>query len=171
MINKKMEAAINEQINAEFYSAYFYLSMAAYFETLDLEGCSNWMQTQYKEEIAHTMKFFHYLNERGGKVVLKGVAEPPHSWESPMHVFQETLKHEEHVTSLINGLMDLALSERDHATTNFLQWYVEEQVEEEATVGAIISKLKMVAHSPESLFLLDKELGTRVFVDSTGANG
>ena len=170
MINEKIEHAINDQINAEFFSAYFYLSMAAYFESLNLSGFSNWMKIQYQEEISHTMKFFNYINERGGKVILKGVEAPPHSWDSPTHVFEETLKHEEKVTSLINDLVDLSIKEKDHATSNFLQWYIQEQVEEEANVGNILAKLKMIQHSPESLFILDKELGARVFVDNTISN-
>lgn len=170
MINEKIERAINDQINAEFYSAYFYLSMAAYFENLNLSGFANWMKVQYQEEVAHAMKFFNYVNERGGKVVLKAIDTPPHTWDSPTHIFQESLQHEVKVTGLINNLIDLAIQEKDHATSNFLQWYIQEQVEEEANAEIILSKLKMIQHSPESLYILDKELATRVFVDPTTVN-
>ncbi len=167
MIKKTLEDAINEQINAEFYSAYLYLAMAAYFEDTDLPGFSNWMRIQYQEEISHVMKFFNYLNERGGRVILKDVKASSSHWDSPLNAFEDTLKHEEHVTSLINDLVDLAIKERDHATNNFLQWYIEEQVEEEAHVSNIISQVKLVQSSNDSLYMLDKELGQRVFVDPT----
>jgi len=167
MLKKKVEAALNNQLNKEFYSAYLYISMAGYFEHLGLPGFSNWMKVQYQEENSHTMKFFRYINERGGKVILKGVKAPPTSWKSPLNVFEKTLKHEMGVTENINELLDTAMKEKDHATTNFLQWYIEEQVEEEASVSGIIAKLKMIQGSNESLFLLDKDMAQRVFIDTT----
>jgi len=167
MLKKKIEEAMNGQLNREFYSAYLYLSMAGYFEHKSLPGFSHWMKIQYQEEIAHTMKFFKYINERGGRVVLTSVKAPPDDWNSPLNVFEETMKHEEEVTENINELLDIAMKEKDHATTNFLQWYIEEQVEEEANVSNIIAQLKMIQGSNESLYLLDKELGQRVFVDPT----
>ncbi|VAX19233.1 Ferritin-like protein 2 [hydrothermal vent metagenome] len=167
MLKKKMEVALNNQLNNEFYSAYLYISMAGYFEHMNLAGFSNWMKVQYKEENSHTMKFFKYINERGGKVTLKGVKAPPSRWKSPLDVFEETLKHEEEVTDNINELLDISMKEKDHATTNFLQWYIEEQVEEEANVSNIIAQLKMIKGSNGSLFLLDKDLAQRVFIDTT----
>lgn len=167
MLKKKIEVALNNQLNNEFYSAYLYLSMAGYFEHMSLAGFSNWMKVQYQEENSHTMKFFKYINERGGKVVLKGVKAPPSSWKSPLNAFEQTLKHEEEVTESINELLDISMKEKDHATTNFLQWYIEEQVEEEANVSNIIAQLKMIKGSNESLYLLDKDLAQRVFVDAT----
>ena len=167
MLKKKIEAALNNQLNNEFYSAYLYLSMAGYFEHLSLPGFSSWMKVQYQEENSHTMKFFRYINERGGKVILKGVKAPPSSWKSPLNTLEETLKHEQEVTEDINELLDIAMKEKDHATTNFLQWYIEEQVEEEANVSNIIAQLKMIKGSHESLYLLDKDMAQRVFVDNT----
>ena len=167
MIKGNIEAALNQQLNNEFYSAYLYLSMAAWCEAENLPGFSNWMTVQNMEENAHCMKFFRFINERGGKVTLDGVAVPPAKWDSPLNLFEVVLKHEEEVTESINELVDLAMKEKDHATTNFLQWYIEEQVEEEATINNLIAQLKMVHDSRESLYLFDKELGQRVFVDPT----
>lgn len=170
MIKQELVDAINEQINAEYYSAYLYLSMSAYMTEQGLEGAANWMHVQYQEEVTHMMKFYNYLLERGGRVVLMAIEAPPVEWNSPLHVFEETLKHEEHVTSLINRLVDLSIEYRDHATTNFLQWYVAEQVEEEANANNILAKMKMVERSSDGIYMLDKELGQRVFVDSTQQN-
>lgn len=167
MLNKKIEEAINDQINYEFYSAYLYLSMAGYLKGEELEGFSNWMMVQYQEEISHTMKFFNYIHDRGGKVVFKDVKAPPSSWASVLDVFNETLEHEKTVTDSINNLIDLAIKEKDHATCNFLQWYIKEQVEEEASVSSIIGKIKLVQDSNEGLYHLDKELAGRIFVDTT----
>ena len=125
MINTKMEKALSEQINAEFFSAYLYLSMAAYFETKDLPGFANWMRIQYQEELTHAMKFFNYVHERDGHVLLTAIETPAHEWKSPIHVFEETLKHEQLVTSLINNLVDVAIELKDHTTNNFLQWFLD----------------------------------------------
>jgi len=162
-----MEEAINKQINAEMYSAYLYLAMAAYFEANDQPGFASWMKVQYQEELTHSLKFFNYVHERGGKVVLTAIEAPQQTWDSPLHAFEETLKHEEYVTSLINDLVDTAIEVRDHTTNSFLQWYLDEQVEEEATASNILAQLKMLRESKDSLYLLDKELGLRVFVDAT----
>lgn len=170
MISKKMEEAINNQINAEFYSAYLYLAMSAYFENQNLPGFAHWMHAQYQEEVTHAMKFLNYLNERGGRVLLKTIEGPNNEWKGPLHVFEETLKHEQVVTGLINNLVDLAIQEKDHATNNFLQWFVGEQVEEEATAANILGTIKMVQDSKDSLYMLDKELAQRVFVDNTQNN-
>ncbi|EKD51307.1 MAG: hypothetical protein ACD_62C00288G0001 [uncultured bacterium] len=167
MLHKKMEDAINKQINAEIYSAYLYLAMSAYCESEGLPGFANWLRVQYQEELTHAMKFFRYVNERNGRVTLTQIDTPPKSWDGPKHVFEETLKHEEQVTGLINGLVDVALEVRDHVTNSFLKWYLDEQVEEEANASNILAQIKMVQNSKDSLYMLDKELALRVFVDAT----
>lgn len=163
MINEKVEKTINEQINWELYSGYFYLSMSTYFETIGLPGFANWMRVQAKEEQFHAMKFFDYIIERGGKVILKAIDAPPNEWESPLDVFEKTYEHEQKVTSLINDLVDLALSEKDHASYNMLQWFVDEQVEEEATASDIVGKLKLIGNGTSALFMLDQEFAKKVF--------
>jgi len=163
MLNKKMLAALNKQINAEAYSAYLYLSMAAYAKSLGLDGSENWFRVQAQEELVHAMKFFDYVNERGGRVALAAIDAPPTAWKSLLSAFEATLKHEQHVTDLINKLVDLAVSESDHATANMLQWFVAEQVEEEASADAIRQKLALVGARGDALFIMDKELATRVF--------
>lgn len=163
MLDKKMEKALNEQINAEFYSSYMYLSMGAYFDAAGLPGAAQWMKAQAQEEWFHGMKLYGYVNERGGRVLLKSIPQPPTEWKSTLHVFQDVLAHEHKVTDLINDLVNLALDGRDHATNNFLQWFVSEQVEEEANVGAVLDKLKLIGKDTSALFTLDAELGRRVF--------
>ncbi|MBN1111982.1 MAG: ferritin [Bacteroidales bacterium] len=163
MINSKVEAAINNQINAEFWSAYFYLSMSNYFSSIGLAGFANWMNVQFEEEVFHARRFMTYLNERGGRVILKPIDEVQTSWEGPLNVFEETLSHEEKVTGLINELMDIAIKESDHATKSFLQWFIDEQVEEEAGVSEILDHLRLINGEGQGLFLMDKELKTRVF--------
>ena len=155
--------ALNEQINAELYSAYLYLSMAAYFNGVSLSGCARWMEAQALEELSHAMKIYEFVNERGGRVTLSAIEAPPSSWESPLEVFEAVYAHEQKVTSLINDLVNLAIEEKDHATNNFLQWFVKEQVEEEASADAIVQKLKLMGEAKGGLFMLDRELGQRVF--------
>jgi len=162
-ISKKLQDAFNEQVAAEFYSAHIYLSMAAYLEDIDLPGFASWMRMQYKEEIVHGMKLFEYVIERDGRSAVKAIDAPPFEWKGPVDVFEETLKHEQHVTSLINNLMDLALAERDHAASIFLQWFVNEQVEEEDTAKGVLQQLKMLGDSKAGLFQIDRELGARTF--------
>jgi ferritin len=163
MIDKKMEKALNGQLNAEYYSSYLYLSMAAYFESIDLPGFANWMRVQEQEEKFHALKFYDYLIERGGRVTLQAIDAPPTEWSSPMNAFEETLKHEQIVTGLINDLVFLAREERDNAAEIFLQWFVTEQVEEENSVSTILAKLRLIKDKPQGLFMLDKDLGQRVF--------
>ncbi len=163
MLNQKLEDAINEQITAEFYSAYLYLSMAAYFSAMNLSGFENWMKVQTQEELFHGMKFYTYVNEKGGRVVMDAIEKPDIDWANPASVFEHIYKHEQKVTALINSLMDLAIQENDHATNIFLQWFVTEQVEEEASASEILEKLKMIGDNSNALLMLDKELGTRVF--------
>lgn len=164
MISEKMEKAINDQINAEFYSSYLYLAMSSYFESVNLTGLATWMKIQTQEEIFHGMKMYDFVHERGGRVLLSAIAQPQKEWASPLAVFEHAYQHEQKVTALINGLVNLALDERDHATHIFLQWFVSEQVEEESTASGIVHKLKMIGSDASSLFTLDQELGQRVFV-------
>ena len=163
MLSKKMEKAINQQINAEFYSSYLYLAMATYFESISLGGFSNWMRQQVQEELFHAMKMFDFVCERGGRVILEAIDKPPSKWKSPLDAFENVLSHEQKVTGLINDLVNLALDERDHASNIFLQWFVSEQVEEEATAGTLVDKLKLIGKDANGLFMLDTELGQRVF--------
>ena len=171
MIEKKMEEALNGQINAELYSAYMYLSMSAYFEARELPGFAHWMRAQAQEEEFHAMKLFTYLVERGGRVILKALEAPPAEWKSPLHVFEDTLKHERKVTGLINDLVFLARDLRDNATEIFLQWFVSEQVEEEDNVQKILGPLKLIKESPQALYMLDKELFQRVFTPPPAEGG
>jgi len=171
MISKKMEKALNGQLNAELYSAYLYLSMAAYFESADLAGFANWMRVQNAEEHFHAMKFYDYVIERGGRVILRPIEAPPSDWDSPLAVFEATLTHEQKVTGLINDLMDLAREEKDNASEIFLQWFVNEQVEEEDNAGKVLGQLKLIKDSPQALFMMDKEMGQRVFTPPAAAEG
>lgn len=162
-MKEKMLAAFNKQINAEMYSAYLYLSMEAYFQSINLPGFATWMRAQTQEEMMHAMKIYDFVFERGGKVSLEAIDKPESSWDSPLAVFKEVLKHEQYVTSLINDLVDLAIKEKDHASNIFLQWFVTEQVEEEASADAIIQRLKLTKDSGSGLFMIDAQLGQRVF--------
>lgn len=166
-INKKIEEILNKQINAEFWSAYLYLSMSNYFNGCGMSGFANWMRVQFQEEMSHATKMLDYVNERNGNVVLQPITEVPSQWNDVLNVFKETLAHEEHVTGLINECVNVAIEAKDHATVNFLQWFVDEQVEEEAGVSEIIDQLRMVNCEGQGLYLIDKEFKTRVFVDST----
>lgn len=163
MMSQKMQDALNAQINAEWYSAYLYLAMNSYFTSVNLVGMASWMRAQTQEEMFHGSKMYDFVNERGGRAILQAIEQPPANWASPLAVFENSLAHEEKVTSLINVLVDLSMKERDHATTIFLQWFVTEQVEEEANASGIVSKLKMIGQEASSLFALDQELGQRVF--------
>jgi len=168
MMDKKMVKAINDQINAELYSAYLYFSMAAYFDSISLKGSAGWMRVQTMEEQAHTKKFYDYLTARGERVVLSGIKAPPSEWKTPLAVFEHVLEHEQMVTGLINGLVDLSIKLKDHATNSFLKWYVDEQVEEEESADEVLQNLKLNADNPGGLFMIDKELAQRVFVPPTG---
>ncbi len=163
MIKKRVLDALNSQLNAELYSAYLYLAMEAYFESIDLSGFANWMRAQAQEELAHAMKFYDYIVQRGERVDLSSIDEPQKEWDSPLAVFEHVYEHEKMVTGLINDLMDISVAESDHATANFLQWYVAEQVEEEESASGVLQRVKLTADSPSGLFMLDSELGQRVF--------
>ncbi len=171
MLKEKVLKALNEQINAEQYSALLYLSMSAWFEDKGFPGFANWMYVQYQEELTHANKIFKYVVERSGKVELKAIEQMPVKFESVLQVVEKTLAHEQHVTELINNLVDVAVEARDHATQSFLQWFVDEQVEEEANVTEILDSLKLIEGESRGngLFMLDRELRQRVFVDETQA--
>ncbi|HPQ41658.1 MAG TPA: ferritin [bacterium] len=163
MIKDTMTTALNKQINEELFSSYLYLSMAAQFEEMALGGFANWMRVQAQEELSHAMKFFDYIAERGGRVELNAIAEPQKEWNSTIEMFQAAYDHECHISECINSLVDLAIKERDYATQNMLQWFVEEQVEEEASADEILQKLKLMGDAQGAMFMLDRELGSRVF--------
>jgi ferritin len=161
MLSEKMENALNGQLNAEMYSGYMYLSMNAYFKSINLDGFANWMHYQAQEELAHAMKFYDFIISRGGRVTLAQIEAPPNSWNSPLAVFEATLEHEQKVTGLINDLVELALEEHDHASNIFLQWFVSEQVEEEENVGGVLEQLKLMGEAKGGLFMMDRELAKR----------
>jgi ferritin len=161
MLTEKMQTALNSQLNAELFSAYLYLSMNAYFKSVNLDGFANWMYYQAQEELEHSLKFYDFVIQRGGKVQLTQIAAPPTEWDSPMAVFEATLAHEQKVTGLINDLVEIAHEERDHATNIFLQWFVSEQVEEEESVGGVLEQLKLMGDAKGGLFMIDRELAKR----------
>jgi ferritin len=171
MLSSKMEKALNGQINAELYSSYLYLSMAACFEAANFAGMAQWMRAQAEEEKMHAMKFFDFIVDRGGRVTLTAIDAPETEWDSPLAAFEAAYAHEQKVTGLINDLVKLARSENDAATDTFLQWFVTEQVEEEKNADGIVQKLKMVKDAPHGLLMMDSELGQRQPPAPGGAEG
>ena len=171
MMSKRMADAINEQINAEFYSAFLYLSMAAQFDDTSLPGFANWMRMQMKEEEFHAMKMFNFMADRGARVELKQITAPPVEWASPLEIFQGVYEHEQKVTALINDLVKIAMEEQDFATLQWLQWFVAEQVEEEDNASTLRDRVKMIQGAPGGMFMLDKELAARVFVEPAAEGG
>jgi ferritin len=169
MINDKMQTTINKQINAELYSAYLYISMSAQFQAMNLKGFANWMRVQSLEEFTHADKFYNFLIDRGGRVILNSIEGPPTKWASPLAIFQDAYKHEQKVTGLIDALVNLGIKEKDHAAHSFLQWFVNEQVEEEANADSIAQQLKLIGKNGQGLLMLDRELAQRVFVPPTQA--
>lgn len=161
MLSDTMQKALNEQINEEMHSAYVYLAMASESDRLGLPGFCNWFKQQYQEELGHAERFFNYVLERNGEVQLTPIDGPKVADESPLSLFQKSLAHEQHISSCIFKLKDLARSESDHATDNFLEWFVAEQVEEEASTSAVLDQLKLVDGNPSGLFMIDRELGVR----------
>lgn len=161
MLTPKLLKALNKQINEEYFSSYLYRSMVAYMESRNLDGCAHWMRMQADEEHLHALKIFDYVLERGGKVELLAVKAPEHDWTSPLAAFKAALAHEKLMTQHISDLADLAQEERDHATNNVMQWYVSEQVEEEANVDDIVNKLQMIGDNGPGLFMIDRELKAR----------
>jgi len=162
MFSSKIQDAFNDQVNAELFSAYLYLSMSAYFDSQNLSGMATWMNVQAQEELSHAMKFFDFINERDGRVLLSRIEDPKTEWTSPLNVFEEALAHEQKITGLINDLVDLSLAEKDHASNTFLQWFVTEQVEEESTAKTIVDKLTLIGDNPMALYMIDSELGKRM---------
>jgi len=167
MISKQLQDAINAQINRELYSEYLYLAMSAWFAEENLDGFANWMYVQSQEERFHAMKFYNYVIERGGKVILEQIDKPPANFENPLRAFEMTLEHEQFITDNINKLMDLAISGNDHAARSFLQWYVDEQVEEEASADKLLKQLTMIKDNAHGILMLDRELASRVFTPPT----
>lgn len=167
MLNKKIEEALNAQINAEMWSAYLYLSMAAFCHTNGNPGMGHWFEVQFQEEQDHAKILFNYVIQRNGKVDLKAIKEVPTTWESVLDVFESTLKHEQTVTALINNLFALTTQENDYATQSMLKWFIDEQVEEEENATNIIDNLKMIKDNGYGLYMLDKELAARTYVQAS----
>lgn len=165
MINSKIATALNDQLNLEYYSAYSYLAMSAYFLTQNLNGFAHWMRVQAQEELGHGMKIYDFLDDREAEIRFQALAAPKQNWDSPLDVFEDSLAHEQKVSQSIYNIADLALSERDHATHTFLQWFIAEQVEEEAAVKELIDTLKLVGTEGNGLFLLDRDLAQRDLAD------
>lgn len=161
MLNKKMEEALNQQVNEEMYSAYFYMAMVHYFEKMNLKGFAHWFMVQVQEEMLHTMKFRKYIADRGGEVRLLAINAPVADFPSPLALCEAALNHEFHITRCINNLMDLAIAEKDHATRSLLNWYVDEQVEEEDNFTQLVEKLKMIGDNKATLLMMDAELQQR----------
>ena len=169
MISEKMESELNEQVNKEFYSAYLYLAMAAYCTQIGLPGFAHWMRLQYEEENMHVTKMYDYILDQGGEIHLKQIEEPAKEFGTPLEIFEQTLEHEQFITLSINNLMGLAIEERDYATQTFLQWYVSEQVEEEANVNDILNPLRMVGEDKGGLMMIDQNLSNRAAPVPTAA--
>jgi ferritin len=168
MLKPKMLGALNQQVNAELSSWYLYLSMAAYFEAQSFKGMAGWMRVQAQEELGHAMKIYDFVNQRSGQVTLTQIDAPKTQWDSPLGVFEESLGHERKVTAMINGLVNLAIDEKDHAANTFLEWFVNEQVEEEATVEQIVDQLKLVGDNGVALYMIDQQLGQRIAAPAAG---
>lgn len=163
MLKKSIEEAINNQINAEFWSGYLYLSMSMHFEAAGRPGVANWFKTQFQEELAHAQIFMNYVNQRGGRVVLRPIAEVPTEWKNEADAFEATLAHEQKVTALINDLFALAEKEHDYATREKLNWFVSEQVEEEETARQLLDTYRLIGENGNGLYQLDRELASRTF--------
>jgi len=162
MISQRMQEAFNKQINEEMYSSYLYMSMAAYFDSINLSGFSHWMKLQAQEEMFHAMKFFNHVAERGGQVELFAIKKPENKWDSPLHVFKESFKHEQFITDCINKLMDVGVEVKDYAGQNLLKWFVDEQVEEEDNFTGVLEKLKRIGDNEALLLMQDLEMQKRV---------
>jgi len=158
MLSKKLEKALNDQIEMESYASYLYLSMASWFDSEGMEGCTQFMFRQSEEEKEHMLKLYHYVLEMDGKAIVPGVKQPPSKFKSPVDVFKAVYVHEQKVTKSINNLVELSRKENDHATFNFLQWYVAEQMEEEALMRSILDRIKLIGGGPQALYYIDKEI-------------
>lgn len=164
MLTKKLQEAINDQINKEFFSEYFYLSMSAYLESIEMEGFANYFNVQAQEEHFHAMKMFNFVHDKGGRVILQALGKPESEFKSVLNTIEEALKHERYITKSINDLMDVAIKENDHSVKSFLEWYVDEQVEEESTMSKLIAKLKLINGEGLGLLTIDNDLLSRTFV-------
>jgi len=160
-MNSKVESALNNQVNAEMYSSYLYLSMSAWADSQGMKGVSHWFKVQYQEELMHAIKIFDFINDRGGVPKLQAIAEPPSEWKNVVELFEAVFAHEQDVTKSVNNLYKLAHDENDHASSTFLQWFVSEQVEEEANVKDILDQLKLTGGQGSGLFMIDRELSAR----------
>ncbi len=167
MFSEKMTKAMACQVNAEFYSAYLYLAMNSYLSSINLAGMAHWMKMQTQEELFHGTKLYDFVLERNGRIILAGIAQPRGEWDSPLDVFEHVYAHEQKVTGLINDLINIAQDERDHATNIFLQWFITEQIEEEANSSGIVHKLQLIGNDASGLFALDQNLGSRIFTMPT----
>jgi len=167
MLSNRMEAALNEQINKEIFSSYLYMAMSMYFAAEDYDGASSWMRIQALEELTHAEKFMNYVNERDGRVVLEEIAKPESNWENPVNAFSAAYKHEQFISASINELINIARDEKDFMSDNFLQWFVAEQVEEEASAKEVIRMFKLAGNGGGGLLMIDKELASRVFTPPT----
>ena len=161
MLSKKIQDAFNDQINAELFSSYLYLAMSAHLEDTAMKGMAHWMRLQAQEEMEHAMKFVDYIAERGGRVVYKAIETPQAEWNSPLEIFKAAYEHEQYISRRINDLMELAIPEKDFASQVFLQWFISEQVEEEANADEIVKKLEMIGEGRNGIYMLDRELGKR----------
>jgi ferritin len=170
MISEKMAKALNEQLNFEIYSSYVYVAMSSWLKSKNLNGFAHWMEVQVKEELDHTMRFYTFLHDSGADVEFEEVPKPKKEWQDMIEVFEDTLAHEGMVTQKINDLIDLALAERDHATNARLQWFITEQVEEEANVLSILQQVRLIGDSPNALLMLDRELAQRNYAPPTDMN-
>jgi len=170
-MNLKLEKALNDQIKWELYSSYLYLSMSSWYESTGLRGFAHWQRVQAMEERDHALKIYDYIISRGGRVILRQIDAPESEWESPLAAFEHSLSHEQKVTGMINDLVNLAVKEKDHASYNMLQWFIDEQIEEEADAGGIVDKLKVIGGDGGGgmLYILDKDLGTRIYTPLTPA--
>lgn len=169
MISQAMQDAFNKQINEELFSAYVYAAMSNYFEHQSLKGFAQWMRVQSEEELAHARRIVTFMNDRGGRIILEAVKAPQIEWDSPLAAFEDAYKHECHISACINNLSTMAVNEKDHASHAFLEWFVTEQVEEEANADEIVQQLKLMDGAPGGLFLMDRELAQRAPVNPTGA--
>lgn len=163
MISENLTKGMSQQVVAEFYSAYLYLSMSAYFDSIGLQGFAGWMKIQAREELSHGEKFFDYIAERDSQVKLDTIEAPPAQWNNPLAAFEAAYDHEQKVTAMINRLVGIARGENDYASEGFLQWFVDEQVEEESTAKSIVDQLRLVGDNPQALLMIDRELGQRTF--------
>ena len=164
MLSKAMAEALNRQIQKEVYSEYYYFAMAAYLTDINLDGFANFFLIQAKEEHDHVIKFFNYINERGGRVIVYGIEEPPNDFASPLDIFEKAYEHEQLVSKSIHEIMDLAIKENDHPSKVFLQWFVDEQVEEESTMDRIVNRIKLVGGEGHGILMIDNELAARTYI-------